>query len=165
VAVAAFITVGATSTARRVPRGSRCRKLATERYPLIVEGRQLWSASSQSVSRSDRVTPGLAWPLDLMSSAAAAQRSFAASASSRSPRTVMERTRLRPLTLSGPRAMRTSQTLGARRRNDPLPRRFVILHGKGIPQIEANSRGPDLRCWDACWDAIMRIIAPGDEIA
>ena len=70
---------------------------------------------------------GLARPVDLISSAAAAHRSLAACAASRSPRTVIERTRLRPLTGSGPRATRTSQTPGARRRREPPPRRFVIL--------------------------------------
>ena len=70
--------------------------------------------------------PGRVRPEDRTSSAFAAHRSLAACADSRSPCTVNDRYRDRPLTGSGPTATRTSQTPGRRCRIDPLPRASLM---------------------------------------
>ena len=74
--------------------------------------------------RQASVMPGRVRPDDRTSSAFAAHRSLAACADSRSPCTVTDRYRDRPLTGSGPTATRTSHTPGRRCRSDPPPRRI-----------------------------------------
>ena len=90
--------------------------------------------------------PGLAQPADRSSSALAAHRSRAACAVSRSPCTVTERTRVRPLTGSGPKATRTSHTPGRRRRSDPPPRTHPMPHGTDMPRRTAGASCSALTC-------------------
>src|SRR5689334_22114042 len=108
-------------------------------------------AATHRLSRSLTATPGAARRPARTVSAWAAHRPRAAWASSRSPCTVTDRTRLRPDTRSGPSAIRNSHTPGRRCRSDPEPRAlFVMLdrrHGSatlGPRQIEGY--------WDSYWD-------------
>ena len=108
-------------------------------------------AATHRLSRSLTATPGAARRPARTVSAWAAHRPRAAWASSRSPCTVTDRTRLRPDTRSGPSAIRNSHTPGRRCRSDPEPRAlFVMLdrrHGSatlGPRRIEGY--------WDSYWD-------------
>ncbi len=99
---------------------------ATDRYPATVDGRHPWSAHSHSRRRAVSVMPGRVPPDDRTSSAFAAHRSLAACAASRSPCTVNDRYRERPLTWSGPTSIRTAHTPGRRCRIDPPPRASLM---------------------------------------
>ena len=125
-AQAAASTFGVRSTARLSPTGSWARNPTTDRYPTTVDGRHPWSAHSHSRRSAASVMPGRVRPDDRTSSAFAAHRSLAACADSRSPCTVNDRYRDRPLTGSGPTATRTSHTPGRRCRIDPLPRASLM---------------------------------------
>ena len=101
--------------------------------------------------------PGRARPANRTTAASAAHRSRAASATSQSPWTVSERTRLRPLTGSAPNETRTSHTPDRRSRNDPPPRTGVMVDGRNGVALyvdRASDRRPN-SCWDACWDVIF----------
>jgi hypothetical protein len=119
-----------------------------------VEGRQPCGALSQRVSRSPTVIPGAARRPARTVCAVAAQRASAAVASSRSPWTVRERTRLRPDTSCGPSATRSSHVPGRRSRSDPAPRGlFVMIHvGRARRHRPgAHALGTGSRPW-ACGD-------------
>src|SRR5689334_17732723 len=91
-------------------------------------------AATHRLSRSLTATPGAARRPARTVSAWAAHRPSAAWASSRSPCTVTDRTRLRPDTRSGPSAIRNSHTPARRCRSDPEPRAlFVMLDRRHQP--------------------------------
>ncbi len=98
--------VDRSPASERIPR----QEPATDRYPTTVDGRHPWSAHIHSPRSAASVMPGRVRPEDRTSSAFAAHRSLAACADSRSPCTVRDRYRDRPLTGSGPTATRTSHT-------------------------------------------------------
>lgn len=84
------------------------------RYPTNVDGRQPCSAASQTDNTSASDIPSRTRRRSRSNRACPAHRPSSASATSRSPCTVIERTAERPLTASTPSDTRTSHTPGPR---------------------------------------------------